>query len=253
MTTSTSDADLSIVSFPRSGRTWLAWQLASYFIRVYSLDVALDFHSLYRIVPGDGAPTEAHEAYLHRRIPRVRQLHVDSLPAGERFLLLFRDPRDAIASYYLHERWQLHLDVGDVGDYVRSRTSNWVSFMNAWGARLTEPLAASLSYEERLAAPTQTLQKVLQWTGVEIVEDHLLAAAEHSRFDAMLERELHGPRIPLHDYDPAEPDARRVRRGKPGGWRDVLSKADEAAVGSIVKAGASPAVQSLLRRTAWSD
>jgi alcohol sulfotransferase len=228
------DAELAIVSFPRSGRTWLAWQLASYFIDVFKVNETLNFYSLYQLIPGDGAPTEPHEAYASGRIPKVRQLHVQNLPDAAPFVLLFRDPRDAIASYYLHERRQLHLDVGDLSAYADRRAHEWTRFMNGWAERLDRPSALSLSYEERLAAPQATLRRVLERLVATVDVDALRRATANGEFSSMLARELDGPRIPLHDYDPTDRDARRVRRGGIGGWREVLTDADEAAIRSIV-------------------
>jgi hypothetical protein len=125
--------------------------------------------------------------------------------------------------------------------------------MNGWAERLDRPSALSLSYEERLAAPQATLRLVLERLVATVDVEALRRATARGEFSSMLARELDGPRIPLHDYDPADRDARRVRRGGIGGWREVLTDADEAAIRSIVEKEATPAARSLLTRTAWES
>lgn len=114
-------ADATIISYPKSGRTWLSY-LVSRYIAGY-----LGFSELHDGITGEGglwtwAP-EARRGYLAevakrrtgtRWAPLIRFIHLDSLgypyfapktlgaPGTDRKIFLVRDPRDILVSHYHH-------------------------------------------------------------------------------------------------------------------------------------------------------
>lgn len=225
-----------ICSYPKSGRTWLAWLLANYFNISARLGLDINFRTLYQLIPADGSPVEAHDARRSGLIPSVKQTHNRQAELFQDVIFLVRDPLDTLVSYYFHECRQLHKDVGSIQDFVRTQAKDWVSYMNVWTDRLPKIRSLILPYEARLLHGDTYLAEVLRFVGVAEIDSEILAIAiRQSGFSEMLSKEMTGPFNPGHQYDLQDANARRVRQGKVGGWRYYLNQEDATAIRQYVQ------------------
>src|SRR5262245_10951427 len=121
-----------IISFPRSGRTWLRMMLDQLAV-----------------------PVEAcHAGASTREAIHMDSLNTAALQAYDRVLLLLRDPRDTLVSGF-HEASTRFKYEGTMGDFIRDPhrgIEKIVTFNLMWAAAVTgRHGAAIVAYEQMLA------------------------------------------------------------------------------------------------------
>lgn len=231
-----------VVSFPKSGRTWLRATLTFYYAERYGLvdPPLLEFANLH---------------YLDRRIPKIYFTHdeePDLAPAElgrdksryrtKHVLFVGRDPRDVTVSLYFHRRHRDRDVDRPLFEFMRGERGGLrttVEFMNIWSEALKRiPNALRISYEAMHAAPEETLEQVLRFFGeTEIDRRALRAAIERARFDRLQSLERAGAFASgrLTAGDAADVDSYKVRRGKVGGFKDYFDDGERKALDTIVR------------------
>lgn len=231
-----------VVSFPKSGRTWLRATLTFYYAERYGLvdPPLLEFANLH---------------YLDRRIPKIYFTHdeePDLAPSElgrdksryrtKHVLFVGRDPRDVTVSLYFHRRHRDRDVDRPLFEFMRGERGGLrttVEFMNIWSEALKRiPNALRISYEAMHAAPEETLEQVLRFFGeTEIDRRALRAAIERARFDRLQSLERAGAFASgrLTAGDAADVDSYKVRRGKVGGFKDYFDDGERKALDTIVR------------------
>lgn len=231
-----------VVSFPKSGRTWLRATLTFYYAERYGLvdPPLLEFANLHR---------------LDRRIPRIYFTHdeePDRAPSelgrdksryrNKHVLFVGRDPRDVTVSLYFHRRHRdrdLELPLFDFMSGERGGLRTTVEFMNIWSEALKRiPNSLHISYEAMHAAPEETLGRVLRFFGEPEPDPRALRMAiERARFDRLQSLERAGAFASgrLTAGDTSDADSYKVRRGKVGGFKDYFDDRERQALDAIVR------------------
>jgi len=223
-----------IISFPKSGRTWVRYFLMQYFASAYGTSEKLSFRTLLK---------------RHSAIPRYQCDHFDftsSIPeleqqlkslAGQHVLFLVRDPRDVIVSLYKHSqnRQDLANTQGlSLSDFVRHENLgvvHIVSYMNTClkSSELCKTFTV-VSYEElRNHAPKKSFLSILNFLEqLPVNQQAFDKAMKKSSFSAMKEAEISGSHTDpaLSAVDKKNPDSYKVRTGKVGGYLTELSPED---------------------------
>lgn len=207
-----------VISYPNSGRTWLRVMLDDLGIRPRFTHA----QSRYRLaaLPADfAAGVEEHQ---HRRV-----------------LMLLRDPKDTTCSNYnwvtkKARRWN-----GEFKPFLRDRNYGFeriLAFNVAWlKARDRFNRGFHVETYETLHGDTaRSLRRVVEFLNVPGVTDEAIAeAATRNQFDRMKEREVSGELYARHGdrfstAAAADPDSRKVRRGKVGGYVEDMDDDDIA-------------------------
>ena len=226
--------DVYVVSFPKSGRTWLRTILGN------------TLHARFGTTPLD--PTSVHHMWMFdRRIPRIVFTHdmdahlhrADAITwSGRKYrnrktVVLIRDPRDTIVSLYFEMTKRVHAYEGTIADFIRQEEggiASLITFLNLWMANLDRlPRKLMIRYEDLHVRPVETVEALLGFVGVGGVgRDVVRRALERSSFGVMRDMELSGavPHSRLRPGNPADPESFKVRSGKVGGYRDHLSPED---------------------------
>jgi len=161
--------------------------------------------------------------------------------AGKRVLLLVRDPRDVMVSYYFQytrrgdREWARDSFSGSLSDFLRHPIGglrSLLTFWEAWNRAQSIPASFSvLRYEDLHRDPLSALRNVLGFFGLKPEsEDAVACAVQHSRFEVMhdLERRDALGSFRLRPGDVNDPESYKTRRGIVGGYRDYLSANDLA-------------------------
>ena len=211
-----SSADIAVLSYPKSGRTWLRVML-------------------------DDLGVEAE--YTHAGAEHKNPIHYTALStsAAERFrriVFLSRDPRDTVVSAYHQAKWRdRNRYMGTISQFIRDPhfgIEKVIYFNAIWHdlARQNEKILP-ITYEELHESGVATLSRVLEHFGRQTQYSSILEAIERNRFSRMQAREIagdferkYGNR--LGAADPSEPNSLKCRSGKIGSFSEELSSVDVA-------------------------
>jgi Sulfotransferase domain len=227
--------DVLVASYPGSGAALLGNVL---------LELGLWYADPYtEILSPDGTagPAPERAAYRRRLAATTRRDAATARPApgGVRFvkthllprafgrpgeyrvILLVRDPRDAIFSYY---NWRLGFseegESRSFEEFLRDHGSSgirpiadWTRFYTLWREYPRAPDMLDLvTFEALKSTPVAALRELMRALGIPRSRADLAAAAERSSFEAMRRHEDRAA--------PERASARIMRRGTPGEWRD---------------------------------
>lgn len=217
-----------IVSFPKSGNTWMRFLLAHV---LFPDDDEVTFPKLGSMVP-DACRPQDRESMRDPSGPFARcahpfvKTHDPYAPEYRRVLYIVRDGRDALASYYhwQNARRETPLSLTDI---VRgnSQHGSWSAHVLGW-LRGDADAKIVVKYEDLLADTAGQLRRILDATGVPAGDAAVDRAVRLSSFDSMkrVERE-HG----LFDGSKAISAAMPfVRKGQAGDWRTLFGEPDLA-------------------------
>lgn len=232
--------DALVISYPKSGRTWLRLMLGVYLFGEPSANAMELFEMTSR---RKDWPTVdiSHDDYPMWK-PSDRIVTDKSCYKDKRVLLLVREPKDTLVSFYFQytrrgdkDRANDSAFSGSISEFIRHDIGglpSLVRFMNAWADQRQLPGGFMLCrYEDLHAQPVESLKRVLEFLGWSSVEDeavrHAVEACEFSRMRKMEEsRALGNQRLmPPEDGDP---EGFKVRKGQVGGYREYLSDEDIA-------------------------
>jgi len=244
------EADIVIVSFGKSGRTWLRVMLSHLFRVMYDLpqNAILGFDNFHN---------------MNRKVPKVFFTHDNYIKDftgdfatkepfyDKRVVLLARDPRDVAVSQFFQWKFRLKPSkvtinkypprdadisvfdfvMGDNGGSMQAVTD----YLNLWAKECYKVENFHLlRYEDLRSDTRKELAELLRFMQVEATDEHIEAAVEYSSYENMKKMEtkkqfrLSGGRMVPRDKD--NPDSYKVRRAKVGGYRDYFSDEEVAAI-----------------------
>lgn len=214
--------DALLVSYPRSGTTWLRFLL---------------FEALTNNSPAFGHIKEAVPSLTkHHNAARVLDDRGRLIQSHERFsdgdrrvIYAVRDARSVALSEY---QWQQRLDLEPgsldrfIRDFVRGKSNPW----GAWDRHVrfwleSEPARHDhlhlIKFEDLRRDTAGTLRGALSFLGVERSEDELRSVVDNNSVERMRAKEDEASRRGWRSS--ARADIRFVNQGRPEGWRDRLT------------------------------
>jgi hypothetical protein len=244
-------SDVVISPYGKCGTTWL--QQIFHTLRTRG-DMA--FEDISAVVPWietakiAGVDLEAPQ----RAEPRGFKSHLayDAVPKGARYIVAFRDPKDACVSMLrFMEGWFIEPGAVSVADFAenwigRGATGRdyWSHLLSWWGQR-DNPSVLLLSYEQMGAEPEAAIRAVAGFCGVALDDELLALTLEHSSFDFMLRHKDRFDDLLMRRASearcnlPPGGDSAKVRKGGSGGhglppdivqaldarWREIVTPA----------------------------
>jgi len=203
-----------LVSFPKSGRTWLR--------------VMLDAAGV-------------HIDYTHDQSGHLGQRHFTEMEhdksgyKDQRVVLLVRDPRDVVVSGYFQATKRIGVYDGSISDFIRDPKhgiEKIIIFNSDWLASAGVPKGFCLiKYEDMHTRLREVLTEVIRFADPKRPLPDLDKIMELGRFENMREMENSGElakkygRI-LKPGDPTDVESFKCRKGKVGGYAEYLSEDD---------------------------
>ena len=233
------DADVLVVSFTKSGRTWLRVLLSNLFSRRFAL-------SDKELLDGDN---------MHRQAPLIPKVYFapdtkfpypEMGPAKvfassrQKVVFLVRDPRDVAVSFYFHVKHRAgarELRRKKIPEAARSLeidslvldphfgAARAIAYLNRWAAERSRlPQSHVLRYEELVADTVGALTAVLDFIGEPADPSLIAEVVEFASFQSLQQKEREG----FFDSDrlgqtrAGDAETGKVRQGRVGGYRDQL-------------------------------
>lgn len=228
--------DVFIVSFPKTGRTWLRMLIGKIFCEHFHIDkkFLLDTYQLTKFA-GTQCVIFTHDGPFN--LPDFSPYHQLSFHTRQyrkkKVIFLIRDIRDTIVSFYFQHTKRTHLFTGDIHQFIRDEQlgiKKILTFYNLWYQHQDIPRDFLLiRYEELSRNPMPILHETLNFLEVEQVQPEILQQAiVFSSFDNMkqLERKNYFKDSILRQEIKGDSESSKVRRGKIGGYVDYLDQDD---------------------------
>jgi hypothetical protein len=243
-------ADIVVVSFGKSGRTWLRVMMSHLFRVLYRLPenavLGFDnFHNLNKSVP---KIFFTHDNYIK---DFTGDFETKKPFYNKRVILLARDPRDVAVSQFF--QWKFRVKPSKVAinnypprgsdislfDFVTGDNGGGMQavsdYLNLWAVEADKlDNFLLVRYEDLRTSPHAELRRMLDFMQVDAAQEHVDAAVEYSSYENMKKMEsgnqfrFAGRRLMPGDKN--NPDSYKVRRAKVGGYRDYFEDTEVAAI-----------------------
>lgn len=187
-----STEDIFLVSFPKSGNTWLRFLIANAIKVKYGIEREVNFFSVHDIIPDVHICQNIlpQGPFGRTDLPRLIKSHTTFNPYYYRVILLVRDPRDVVVSSF-HYRKNYHAipEDMDLSTFVRHEKfgiNAWVEHTQSWLARRKAGhILRTFLYEDLKEDTTGELAKIMSLMGISLSPSALADAVELCSKDRM--------------------------------------------------------------------
>lgn len=206
-----------IVSYPKSGRTWLRMMLND-----LNINPAFD-HSTSKIAKRRDATNvcDGMDKYFRNKV-----------------VFLMRDPRDVVVSYYLQASSPRKNEYsGDLKEFIRDPLCGFekiLAFNRGWyKARSAFNGFFPVTYEQIKDDTHAKIREIVSFMGIPRITDTLIEnAVAQNNFSRMKKREASGELYRrfgemFADGTHSNEEFFKVRRGKIGGYRNYMDEEDQ--------------------------
>lgn len=253
------NADIVLVSFGKSGRTWLRVMLSRLYQQIYKLpeSTLIGFDNFHSMNAGIPRMFFTHDNYIGDYTG-----HTDSKEDfyRKKVVLMVRDPRDVAVSQFF--QWKYRMKTGkkainqypehgsdiSIFDFVMNPDSGLlkvIAFLNLWAreARHMQDFFL-LRYEDLKARPEDMLSELAAFMEIPADNVQIRDAVEFASYDNMKKMEekktfwLSGGRMAPGDR--SNPNSYKVRRAKVGGYRDYFDDRQVEAIDRLTAENLAP-------------
>jgi hypothetical protein len=220
------DDDIFIVSYPRSGNTFISFIIANLMVEKLLLPIEVNFFNLHGFIPDIHQGREIPDDMGYFPFKRVIKSHSDFHPDYKNIIYIIRDPRSVMVSYYKY-RVGLGNYTGEIGDFIRDKNYGigaWISHVQSW---LDEVMPGTrfviFKYEDLISEPGANIFKLAKLLGFTLSKEELQAILTRCSFENMQKLEEETGSFSLKKV---EPNFKFVRCGSLKEWEVELRDTD---------------------------
>lgn len=215
-----------IVSYQKSGKTWLRLMLAKILAETYHTEIRLDLERMTLWKWGAPKILISHAGSTMKE----STINFLQLFRKKKIVLLVRDPRDMIVSIYHSAKNREKTYAGTLSEYICDNDYGIlriINFMNSWmeemGKRKDDFLL--VCYEDLQNDTLKELQRVVDFLGLTASPELLKQAVAYGSFDNMRKMETTGAIQDrrMKPIDSANVDSFKTRKGKVGSYKEEMS------------------------------
>jgi len=216
------EIDIYIVSYPKSGRTWLRVILGKIISDLYHLTFSVEIFKLTK---------------KNKILPTIEFSHISEKYnylkyKNKKIIFLVRDPRDVVVSSYFHQVKRNKIFNGELSDFLRDEKfgiKSIIKINNTFLHALDFNKMLLIKYENLKTNPKEEIKKVLNFVEIQFSNESVIdKAISFSSFDNMqkMEKENKFNNWRLTPADSNDLESFKVRKGMVGGYYNYLNKKD---------------------------
>lgn len=252
-------ADAVIVSFGKSGRTWLRVMLSRFFQVRYGLAERhlIGFDNLHKKNPAIPRLFFTHDNYI-----KDFTGNVDSKADfyDKKVVLLIRNPLDVAVSQFFQWKYRMrpgkkalnqypaHGSDTDIYEFVMSEDAGLpkiIDYLNLWEKEASKINSLLIiKYEDMRADTAAVLARIVEFLGTPGSDEEIAESVRFASVDNMRNMEtkrtfwLSGSRMVAKDRK--NPNSFKVRKAKVGGYRDYFDDQQITAMNQLVQTKLDP-------------
>jgi len=217
------DDDVFLVSYPKSGSTWMRFLLANYIS-----NGQVDILQINSVVP------DVHfnpQDIVETLDPRIIKTHESYNPKYKRIVYIVRDGRDVAVSYYSHlKKFRQLADNISFSVYLDSYIGGELDPYGPWGEHVDGWLNGAknilvIRYEDMLSDAVNVLEKTLRFCGLEFDEKKAFDAVTACSLSKL--RQIEAKQFDeIKELSSSNPSIRFFRKGISGDWKNHFNKND---------------------------
>lgn len=241
---------VSIVSFPKTGRTWLRVLIGKYLCEVNGLpeEIMLDIKSVTKL---SNLPLTAFDHNKSSNPLRSYKLLPSdkSIYEHHKVILLTREIKDTLVSAFFEFTKRTRRHKFSISEFIRLDylgAKKFLTFYRQWYESKHVPTDFLLvNYEELHEDAEKVLYNVLKFIGVNSIDQEVLReAVRFSSFENLRKMEADnyfasqnrkGDEGRLSPGDIDDPESFKLRKGKIGGYKEYLSREDIEYIDNLVE------------------
>jgi len=215
--------DVFLVSYPKSGRTWLRFLIGNYLS-----NNQLDFPNSYQDLVTDIDYNPQQVSQVPR--PRFITSHWPFTSDFRRVVYVVRDGRDVAVSYYFHvmkfktiSRETTFEDfVLNIFDTSLYGNVSWSDHVNYWLDKAPQDFLL-VKYEAMHENPVGELIKILEFAGLTVDKNTAIAAVEAAKFENLIKFEKSLEQIQHEIVSSSDLSIKFFREGKVGDYKKFFT------------------------------
>jgi Sulfotransferase domain len=217
--------DTFLVSFPRSGNTWVRFLVCN----LINPDDAVDFARLESRIPEIYDLTDRALRAFPR--PRILKSHESFDPRYKKVIYIVRDPRDVVLSYYEFQlKRRVITESCSLEEFLprfmesefEPKTGSWRDHVLSWVAtRGGQRNFLLLRYENMLADPEKESTRIAHFLGLDAKPERIARAVSLSSADRMRALEKQQSKV-WKETSKTREDKAFVGQAIAGGWKLAL-------------------------------
>ena len=194
------EEDIFLVSYPKSGNTWVRFLIANALKFHFQIDREVNFFTIRDIIPGVKGKKNNFSPlgpFGIPSIPRIIKSHDSHNPYYDRVILIVRDPRDVIISSYFYRQNY----VGSIppetefSSFIRDKkygVNTWTEHTKSWllNKNNSNQIIKVFWYEEFIRDTKKNLRDLIDLIGIEIDNTALEQAINFSSKEYMRNSEI---------------------------------------------------------------
>lgn len=224
--------DVILTSFPKSGNTWVRFFFCNLISLIYWDGKVVNFKILDETMPEFGV-NNLLNSWEYKVLPRIVKTHKSYLTffSGKKTILIMRDPRDVMVSYYYFSSNKKTIDFdGSFSEFIRHKKlglESWFCYHKSWDNIDKE----TFLYEDLKNNEEKEFFRMLSFLEISLPESMISEALILSRFEKV---KHHEEKTKHYKEKENKEGFTFTRKGSVGDWINYFSEQDLSYYNTLV-------------------
>lgn len=176
--------DVWLVSFPKSGNTWIRFILGNIMLRYCNKNKEINFETMQYVIPDIYLSKNIPSSLGFEPFPRIIKTHEKYIKEYRRSIYIIRDPRDVMVSYYHFLKEGRKQNIQNFSTFITHKKYGlpaWCAHVKSWKNKWN----ILIKYEDLKKNPQNQIKKILNFLNIKVTNHYIDIAIQKSSFENM--------------------------------------------------------------------